>query len=156
MTDEQLEVQEVQEIQPEPIEEPEVEDWQSKYDALSTHVAELEKQLADRAKADRDALISQHASERGLSNIEELRPLLKLDEVSDDELPGYLDALAQALPIKKSQPIGQSTNGGASERSREAVIRDAEARAKRTGSLEDVAAFSLAKKITQKLGGRNA
>lgn len=96
---------------------------------------------------------------QGIGNIEKVMPYIDFSKVSTEEgvdtIGEVLTALTGVVPQKKvPKPLGESTNGGNrnEERTPHMILKQAEEKARKTGKVEDRAAFSALK---QKLFGGN-
>ncbi len=136
-------------------EEQEIEQ-STEIDVLRAQVAEYEElkaQLAEQEATQKAELFAQKVEQSGVKDFDKLRPFLdaaKLEGDALDELLGVLQGMKS-----KQNPIGTATNGGSGEKTaQQIVLADAKAIAKRTGSIEDIAAFSGLKQKIRQFGGQ--
>lgn len=93
------------------------------------------------------------ANEKGIANIDKVMPFLDFSKISTEEgvdtigeIIGILSEMAPQQKKSLAKPLGEPTNGAARpDKSSEAMLREAGEKAKRTGKIEDVAAFSTLK-----------
>ncbi|WP_338753417.1 hypothetical protein [Bacillus sp. FJAT-52991] len=140
----------------------ELEQAQATESIESTEAAEQPKpdEIIQRLEAAEKALkqkdveygFYKRANEAGIQNIDQLMPYLNLDALSEDKegadpLGDVIGILSGIAPVKKeTKVIGVPSNGGAPpEKSREALLREASEKARRTGRVEDRVAFSTLK-----------
>ncbi len=130
---------------------------QTEIDGLRAQVAEyvaLKAQIAEQEAAQKAEIFAQKVEQSGVKDFDKLQPFLdatKLEGDAFDELLGILQGMKP-----KPTPIGTATNGGngGQKTSQETMLANAEAVAKRTGSAEDIAAFSGLKQKIKQFGGR--
>ncbi|WML30251.1 hypothetical protein RCG24_20605 [Neobacillus sp. OS1-32] len=100
------------------------------------------------------------ASAKGISNIDKVMPFLDFSKVNDaegvDTLVEMIDILAGVSGSKKNiqKPLGEPSNSGKiiPDKSPDTLLKEAGDKARKSGKLEDIAAFSALK---QKLFGGN-
>jgi len=129
---------------------------QTEIDELRAQVAEFEAlkaQIAEQEATQKAEIFTQKVEQSGIKDFDKLQPFLDATKLEGDALDELLGILQGMKP--KPTPIGTATNGGSGDKTDQQIVLDqAEAKAKRTGSVEDIAAFSgLIQKITQ-FGGR--
>ncbi|EON74126.1 hypothetical protein [Lysinibacillus sphaericus] len=129
---------------------------QTEIDELRAQVAEyeaLKAQLAEQEATQKAEILAQKVEQSGVKDFDKLQPFLdaaKLDGDALDELLGILQGMKP-----KPAPIGSATNGGSGEKTaQQIVLAEAEAKARRTGTVEDIAAFSGLKQKIKQFGGR--
>jgi len=155
MTEEQIE--QVDEVSTEVIEPTDQPAEQTEIDELRAQVAEFEAlkaQLAEQEAAQKAEIFAQKVEQSGVKDFDKLQPFIDATKLEGDALDELLGILQGMKP--KQTPIGTATNGGngGQKTSQETMLANAEAVAKRTGSVEDIAAFSGLKQKIRQFGGR--
>ena len=129
---------------------------QTELDELRAQVAEFEvlkAQIAEQEANQKAEIFAQKVEQSGVKDFDKLQPFLDASKLEGDALDELLGILQSMKP--KSAPIGSATNGGSGEKTNhQIVLEQAEAVAKRTGSAEDIAAFSGLKQKIKQFGGR--
>lgn len=136
----------------------ETEEEQPDVEALTRQLDEVKSSLQQKTL---EYEFYRRASDKGISNIDKLMPFIDLSQVGVDEnvdtLGEIIDVLSQTSPqVKKSAPktIGEPTNGGHPrvDKTPEIMLKQAGEKARKSGKLEDRAAFSSLKQ--KLLGGK--
>lgn len=129
---------------------------QTEIDELRAQVAEFEAlkaQLAEQEASQKAEIFAQKVEQSGVKDFDKLQPFLdatKLEGGALDELLGILQGMKP-----KPTPIGRATVGGSGNKTDHQIVLDqAKAKAKRTGSAEDIATFSGLKQKIKLFGGR--
>lgn len=130
---------------------------QTEIDELRAQLAEFEElkaQIAEQEAAQKAEIFAQKVEQSGVKDFDKLQPFLDATKLEGDALDELLVILQGMKP--KQTPIGTATNGGngGQKTSQETMLANAEAAAKRTGSAEDIAAFSGLKQKIRQFGGR--
>lgn len=129
---------------------------QTEIDDLRAQVAEyeaLKAQIAEQEATQKAEIFAQKVEQSGVKDFDKLQPFLDATKLEGDALDELLGILQGMKP--KPIPIGASTNGGNDTKTvHQTMLADAEAVAKRTGSVEDIAAFSGLKQKIKQFGGR--
>lgn len=129
---------------------------QTELDELRAQVAEFEvlkAQLAEQEATQKAEIFAQKVEQSGVKDFDKLQPFLDATKLEGDALDELLGILQGMKP--KSTPIGTATNGGSGNKTdQQIVLEQAKAKAKRTGSPEDIAAFSGLKQKIKQFGGR--
>lgn len=130
---------------------------QTEIDDLRAQVAEyeaLKAKIAEQEATQKAEIFAQKVEQSGVKDFDKLQPFLDATKLEGDALDELLGILQGMKP--KPTPIGAATNGGNSgqKTSQETMLANAEAVAKRTGSAEDIAAFSGLKQKIKQFGGR--
>lgn len=129
---------------------------QTEIDELRAQVAEFEAlktQLAEQEATQKAEIFTQKVEQSGVKDFDKLQPFLDATKLEGDALEELLGILQGMKP--KPTPIGTATNGGNGEKlASQIVLEQAEAKAKRTGSVEDIATFSGLKQKIKQFGGR--
>ncbi|QSB09315.1 hypothetical protein [Lysinibacillus fusiformis] len=151
MIDEKLDEQPTLETQ---VNEPTTE--QSEIDELRAQVVEFEAlkaQIAKQEATQKAEIFAQKVEQSGVKDFDKLQPFLDATKLEGDALDELLGILQGMKP--KPAPIGTATNGGNGNKTdQQIVLEQAKAKAKRTGSPEDIAAFSGLKQKIKQFGGR--
>lgn len=151
MTEEQIEQVESSEVDVQSTQEqPNIDELLAKAEELER----LQELIAEQEREANDRGISEKLSQAGVTNFDKLRPFLNPEKLGDDSLDELIAVLTELNP--KAKPIGMPTNGGngGQKTAQETMLADAEAVARRTGSVEDIAAFSGLKQKIKQFGGR--
>lgn len=129
---------------------------QTELDELRARVAEFEvlkAQLAEQEATQKAEIFAQKVEQSGVKDFDKLQPFLDATKLEGDALDELLGILQGMKP--KQAPIGTATNGGSGNKTdQQIVLEQAKAKAKRTGSPEDIAAFSGLKQKIKQFGGR--
>lgn len=129
---------------------------QTELDKLRAQVAEFEvlkAQLAEQEATQKAEIFAQKVEQSGVKDFDKLQPFLDATKLEGDALDELLGILQGMKP--KPAPIGTATNGGSGNKTdQQIVLEQAKAKAKRTGSPEDIAAFSGLKQKIKQFGGR--
>lgn len=129
---------------------------QTEIDELRAQVAEFEAlkaQLAEQEETQKAEIFAQKVEQSGVKDFDKLQPFLDATKLEGDSLDELLGILQGMKP--KPAPIGTATNGGSGNKTdQQIVLEQAKAKAKRTGSPEDIAAFSGLKQKIKQFGGR--
>lgn len=82
-----------------------------------------------------------------------LRPFLNSEKLEGESLDELITALSELKP--KAKAIGTPSNGGAvnEQAVRQAQLQEAASVAKRSGRVEDIAAYTKLKQTLKKFGG---
>ncbi len=155
MTDETTVQSEQEEVIEEQVTDQSTE--QTEIDELRAQVAEFEAlkaQLAEQEATQKAEIFAQKVEQSGVKDFDKLQPFLDATKLEGDSLDELLGILQGMKP--KPAPIGTATNGGngGQKTSQETILANAEAVAKRTGSAEDIVAFSGLKQKIKQFGGR--
>lgn len=129
---------------------------QTEIDELRAQVAEFEAlkaQIAEQEATQKAEIFAQKVEQSGVKDFDKLQPFLDATKLEGDALDELLGILQGMKP--KPSPIGTATNGGNGNKTdQQIVLEQAKAKAKRTGSPEDIAAFSGLKQKIKQFGGR--
>lgn len=129
---------------------------QTELDELRAQVAEFEAlkaQIAEQEATQKAEIFAQKVERSGVKDFDKLQPFFDATKLEGDALDELLGILQGIKP--KPAPIGSATNGGSGDKTNhQIVLEQAEAKAKRTGSVEDIAAFSGLKQKIKQFGGR--
>jgi len=129
---------------------------QTEIDELRAQVAEyeaLKAQLAEQEATQKAEIFAQKVEQSGVKDFDKLQPFLDASKLEGDALDELLGILQGMKP--KTTPIGRATVSGSGDKTSQQIVLDqAEAKAKRTGSVEDIAAFSGLKQKIKHFGGR--
>lgn len=129
---------------------------QTEIDELRAQVAEFEAlkaQIAEQEATQKAEIFAQKVEQSGVKDFDKLQPFLDATKLEGDALDELLGILQDMKP--KSTPIGRSVNAGSGDKTVQQVVLDqAKAKAKRTGSPEDIATFSGLKHKFKQFGGR--
>ena len=118
-----------------------------------TEIDELRAQVADQEATQKAEIFAQKVEQSGVKDFDKLQPFLDATKLEGDSLDELLGILQGMKP--KPAPIGTATNGGSGNKTdQQIVLEQAKAKAKRTGSPEDIAAFSGLKQKIKQFGGR--
>ncbi|WP_374966162.1 hypothetical protein [Lysinibacillus sp. RS5] len=130
---------------------------QTEIDELRAQVAEFEAlkaQLAEQEETQKAEIFALKVERSGIKDFDRLQPFLdptKLEGDALDELFGIL----QGMKSKPRAIGGRTINAGSGDKTSQQIVLDqAKAKAKRTGSAEDIAAFSGLKHKFKQFGGR--
>ncbi|KOP69716.1 hypothetical protein AMS59_22615 [Lysinibacillus sp. FJAT-14745] len=125
-------------------------------DELRAQVAEFEAlkaQIAEQEATQKAEIFAQKVEQSGVKDFDKLQPFLDATKLEGDALDELLGILRGMKP--KPPTIGSPTNGGSGDKTVQQVVLDqAKAKAKRTGSPEDIATFSGLKHKFKQFGGR--
>ncbi|SCY93336.1 MULTISPECIES: hypothetical protein [unclassified Lysinibacillus] len=154
MTDETTVQSEQEEVIEEQVTDQSTE--QTEIDELRAQVAEFEAlkaQIAEQEATQKAEIFAQKVEQSGVKDFDKLQPFLDATKLEGDALDELLGILQGMKP--KPTPIGTATNGGNGDKTNhQIVLEQAEAKAKRTGSVEDIATFSGLKQKIKQFGGR--
>ncbi|UED78741.1 hypothetical protein FH508_0014905 [Lysinibacillus sp. CD3-6] len=129
---------------------------QTEIDELRAQVVEyeaLKAQIAEQEATQKAEIFAQKVEQSGVKDFDKLQPFLDATKLEGDALDELLGILQGIKP--KQTPIGAATNGGNDTKTvHQTMLANAEAVAKRTGSAEDIAAFSGLKQKIKQFGGR--
>jgi len=129
---------------------------QTEIDELRAQVVEyeaLKAQIAEQEATQKAEIFAQKVEQSGVKDFDKLQRFLDATKLEGDALDELLGILQGMKP--KPTPIGTATNGGNDTKTvHQTMLADAEAVAKRTGSVEDIAAFSGLKQKIKHFGGR--
>ncbi|WP_447402540.1 hypothetical protein ACE1MS_18380 [Lysinibacillus sp. fkY74-1] len=125
-------------------------------DELRAQVAEFEAlkaQIAKQEATQKAEIFAQKVEQSGVKDFDKLQPFLDATKLEGDALDELLGILQGMKP--KPAPIGTATNGGSGNKTdQQIVLAEAEVKARRTGTVEDIAAFSGLKQKIKQFGGR--
>ncbi len=154
MTDETTVQSEQEEVIEEQVTDQSTE--QTEIDELRAQVADFEAlkaQIAEQEATQKAEIFAQKVEQSGVKDFDKLQPFLDATKLEGDSLDELLGILQGMKP--KPAPIGTATNGGSGNKTdQQIVLEQAKAKAKRTGSPEDIAAFSGLKQKIKQFGGR--
>jgi len=129
---------------------------QTEIEELRAQVVEFEAlkaQLAEQEVTQKAEIFAQKVEQSGVKDFDKLQPFLDATKLEGDSLDELLGILQGMKP--KQSPIGSATNGGSGDKTSQQIVLDqAKAKAKRTGSAEDIATFSGLKHKFKQFGGR--
>ncbi|MFJ3389731.1 hypothetical protein [Lysinibacillus sp. NPDC086135] len=129
---------------------------QTEIDELRAQVAEFEAlkaQIAEQEATQKAEIFAQKVEQSGVKDFDKLQPFLDATKLEGDALDELLGILQGMKP--KRTPIGTATVGGSGNKTDHQIVLDqAKAKAKRTGSAEDIATFSGLKQKIKQFGGR--
>lgn len=150
MTEEQIEIEVVEQVDEQLIQETsDIDELLEKARELDELKAEIAEQKASAKEQD----IQSKFEKAGVTNFDQLRPFLNLEKLDGASLDELVAVLSEAKP--KPKPVGSPTNGGQTNEQAvyEAQLQDAAAVAKRSGRAEDIARYSKLKQTLKKFGG---
>lgn len=152
MTEEQIEIEVVEQVDEQLIQEtPDIDELLEKARELD----ELKAEIAEQKASAKEQEIQSKFEKAGVTNFEKLRPFLNLEKLDGASLDELVAVLSEAKPKPKPKPVGYPTNGGQTNEQAvyEAQLQDAAAVAKRSGRAEDIARYSKLKQTLKKFGG---
>ncbi|WP_400195113.1 hypothetical protein [Lysinibacillus telephonicus] len=114
---------------------------------------ELQAKIAEQEAQVRESQLQEKFNQAGVTNFEKLRPFLNSEKLEGESLDELITALSELKP--KAKAIGTPSNGGAvnEQAVRQAQLQEAASVAKRSGRVEDIAAYTKLKQTLKKFGG---